>query len=483
MIEAAKMEKTVKKATIVKTVKTAKMTIIPATKAGLGTAGKAADRPVKHVAAYCRVSTDSEEQENSYAAQIEHYTHYISGNPAWKLAGIFADEGISGTSTDKRAGFQQMIHHCQAGKIDIIITKSVSRFARNTVDCLHYIRDLKSRGIEIIFEKENIRTFDVKGEILITIMASLAQQESESLSKNVRMGLKFRYQQGRVIVNHNWFLGYTKDGRGNLIVDKAQAQVVKRIFQEYLDGYTMNQIAAGLEGDGIPTGANHSHWAVSTIRGILSNEKYVGDALLQKTVTIDILHKKRIKNDGREPQYYIEDNHEAIISREMFAMVQAERRRRVELKANGSLHKGKYALSGICRCESCGAVLKRVTWYKPRRVVVWRCGSRIANGVSACDMKAVPEGKIQQAVAEAIRLQIHDMQTNDVQMHDTQINDTQINDMQINDVQINDMQINDVQIHDMQYISAPAEYDDLRTRRMVKCVIVGKSGIAVQLKE
>lgn len=421
----------------------AKMTIIPATKSKHGTEYAAASKPVKYVAAYCRVSTDSDEQENSYAAQIEHYTNYISSNPEWKLAGIFADEGISGTNTDKRAGFQQMIHHCQAGKIDIIITKSVSRFARNTVDCLHYIRDLKSRGIEIIFEKENIRTFDTKGEILITIMASLAQQESESLSKNVRMGLKFRYQQGKVLVNHNWFLGYTKDSKGNLIIDKTQAQVVKRIFREYLDGYTMNQIKDGLEKDGVLTGANHRHWAVSTIRGILSNEKYVGDALLQKTVTIDILHKKRIKNDGREPQYYIEDNHEAIISKEMFARVQAERKRRMEIKANGSLHKGKYALSGICRCESCGAVLKRITWYKPRRMVVWRCANRIANSVSACDMKAVPESKIQQAVAEAIQLQ---------------------------------------QAGDMQDIAASTEYDDLCTRHMVKCITVGKSGIFVQLK-
>ena len=421
-----------------------KIRIIPATKSSHGLEKQQLDKSVKQVAAYCRVSTDSDEQENSYAAQIEHYTQYISGNPGWKLAGIFADEGISGTNTDKRAGFQQMIHHCQAGKIDIIITKSVSRFARNTVDCLHYIRELKARGIEIIFEKENIRTFDTKGEILITIMASLAQQESESLSRNVRMGLKFRYQQGKVLVNHNWFLGYTKDSRGNLIVDRTQAKVVRRIFKEYLDGYTMNQIKAGLERDGVLTGANHRQWAVSTIRGILSNEKYTGDALLQKTVTVDILHKKRIKNDGREPQYYIEDNHEAIISKEMIAQVQAERKRRMELKAKGTLHKGKYALSGLCRCEGCGAVLKRVTWYKPYRMVVWRCANRIANGFSACDMKAVQEVKIQHAIVATIEAQYP--------------------------------------VYGNADRTASAKYDDLQTRHLVKCVTVGKSGISVQLK-
>ncbi|MGM9540497.1 recombinase family protein [Anaerovibrio sp.] len=416
-----------------------RLTVIPATRSGQEPGRQAgADMP-KHVAAYCRVSTDSDEQENSYVAQIEHYTEYISNHPDWSLAGIFADEGISGTNTEKRTGFQQMIQNCLAGKIDIVITKSISRFARNTVDCLHYIRKLQACGTEIIFEKENIRTFDIKGEILITIMASLAQQESESLSRNVRMGLKFRYQQGRVMVNHKCFLGYDKDALGNLVVDREQAKVVRRIFREYLDGYTMNQIAAGLERDGVLTGAEHKKWSVSTIGGILANEKYAGDALLQKTVTVDILRKQRIKNDGREPQYYIEDNHEAIISREMFARVQAERKRRWELIRHGSMHKGRYALSGICRCAGCGSVLKRVTWYKPRTMAVWRCSGRIAHGREFCAMKAVQEKYIQAAVVKALNGQMPDSRLCE-------------------------------------------EYDDLCTRRLVKCVLVGNDSIVVELK-
>ncbi len=285
------------------------VTVIPARKR-IGNSAKAEELPKLRVAAYCRVSTDSEEQATSYEAQIEHYTNYIKSNPEWELAGIFADEGITGTNTKKREEFNRMIEECMQGKIDMIITKSISRFARNTLDCLKYIRQLKEKNIPVYFEKENINTLDSKGEILLTIMASLAQQESQSLSQNVKLGIQYRYQQGKIHINHNRFLGYTKDKDGNLVIVPEEAEIVKRIYREYLEGSSMLQIARGLEADGILTGAGNHRWHTSTINKILRNEKYIGDALLQKTYTVDFLSKKRVANNGIVPQYYVENSHE-----------------------------------------------------------------------------------------------------------------------------------------------------------------------------
>ena len=272
---------------------TRNVTVIPARKR-IGNSANAEELPKLRVAAYCRVSTDSEEQATSYEAQIEHYTNYIKSNPEWELAGIFADEGITGTNTKKREEFNRMIEECMQGKIDMIITKSISRFARNTLDCLKYIRQLKEKNIPVYFEKENINTLDSKGEILLTIMASLAQQESQSLSQNVKLGIQYRYQQGKIHINHNRFLGYTKDKDGNLVIVPEEAEIVKRIYREYLEGSSMLQIARGLEADGILTGAGNPRWHTSTINKILRNEKYIGDALLQKTYTVDFLSKKRV---------------------------------------------------------------------------------------------------------------------------------------------------------------------------------------------
>ena len=290
------------------------------------------EKPKLRVAAYCRVSTDSDEQATSYEAQVEHYTEYIQKNPDWEFAGIYADDGISGTNTKKREEFNRMIDDCKAGNIDMIITKSISRFARNTLDCLKYIRQLKDMNIPVLFEKESINTMDAKGEVLITIMASLAQQESQSLSQNVKMGLQYRYQQGKVQINHNRFLGYTKDANGNLVIDPEQAETVKRIYREYLEGLSMDKIAAGLERDGILTGAGGKKWHTSTINKILRNEKYIGDALLQKTYTTDFLNKTRVKNNGLVPQYYVEGDHEAIIPKDIYLLVQEELVRRRTVK-------------------------------------------------------------------------------------------------------------------------------------------------------
>ena len=292
------------------------VTMIPATKRVGNVLRKEAQPKKLRVAAYCRVSTDSDEQATSYDAQIEHYTEFIGKNPTWEMAGVYADDGISGTDTRHREEFNRMIDDAMAGKIDMIVSKSISRFARNTLDCLRYIRILKDKNIPVFFEKENLNTMNATSEVLLTIMASLAQQESQSLSQNVKLGLQYRYQQGKVQVNHNWFLGYTKDENGQLVIDPEQAEVVRRIYREYLEGASMTKIARGLEADGILTGAGRKRWYNSTVNKILKNEKYYGDALLQKTYTTDFLTKTRVKNEGIVPQYYVQGNHEPIISKE-----------------------------------------------------------------------------------------------------------------------------------------------------------------------
>jgi site-specific DNA recombinase len=241
--------------------------IIPAIKR-VGNSRKEDETPKLRVAAYCRVSTDSDEQASSYGVQIEHYTEFIKKNSEWEFAGIFADDGISGTNTKNRDEFNRMIDECMAGKIDMVITKSISRFARNTLDCLQYIRKLKDKNVAVYFEKENINTLDAKGEIMLTIMASLAQQESQSLSQNVKLGYQYRYQQGEVMVNCSRFLGYTKDENKRLVIVPEEAEIVKRIYREYLEGSSMDKIKKGLEADGILTGAGKKRWHTSTIRKI-----------------------------------------------------------------------------------------------------------------------------------------------------------------------------------------------------------------------
>jgi DNA invertase Pin-like site-specific DNA recombinase len=379
--------------------------VIPAIKKYGNTVTKAEVKKLR-VAAYCRVSTDTEEQATSYDTQVVHYKEYISKNSTWEFVGIYADDGVSGTGTKKREEFLRMIDDCMAGKIDMVITKSISRFARNTIDCLKYIRQLKEKNIPVIFEKENINTLDAKGEVLITIMASLAQQESESLSKNVKLGLQFRYQQGKVQINTKWFLGYTKDENGKLIIDPEQAKVVKRIYREYLEGKSYVSIAKGLEKDGIPNGSGKKRWWDSNIRQILMNEKYMGDALLQKTYSTDVLSKKRIKNDGAVPQYYIENNHEAIISKEIYHAVQAENRRRNNLIDEQNVHAGyccKYALTGVLVCSECGAPYRRIVWNENgRKVPVWRCRTRVQKGNGACLSPTIHEEDLHAAIVKAI---------------------------------------------------------------------------------
>jgi len=369
-------------------------------------------KPKLRVAAYCRVSTDSDEQAGSYEMQVAHYTDYISRNPEWELAGVYADDGISGTNTKKREQFNVMVDDCLAGKIDKVITKSVSRFARNTLDCLKYVRQLKDKNIDVFFEKENIHSLEASGELLLTIMASLAQQESASLSQNVKLGLQFRYQDGKVQVNHNHFLGYTKDEEGNLIIEEEEAKVVRRIFREYLDGYSFRDIAEGLERDGIKTGGKRSRWHLSTIQGILRNEKYMGDALLQKTITTDFIEKTRIKNDGSLPQYYVKDSQPAIIPKDIFTQAQEEMVRRANLFSGEDgkkrrVYSSKYALSSICTCSRCGDIYRRLAWNnRGKQSNVWRCCTRVEHGPKACDAPTIQETELQAATVKAINLAI-----------------------------------------------------------------------------
>lgn len=366
------------------------------------------------VAAYCRVSTDYDEQASSYETQVAHYKELIQKEPTWEFAGIYADDGISGTNTKKREQFNKMIAACKAGKIDLIVTKSISRFARNTIDCLKYIRDLKAINVAIFFEKENINTMDAKGEVLITIMASLAQQESESLSQNVKMGIQYRYQQGKVFVNHNHFLGYTKDAQGNLVIEPEEAKVIKRIFYSYLNGMTMKQIADSLKADGILTGGKTKNWRSSSVAKILKNEKYMGDALLQKTYTVDFLNKKRVKNEGIMPQYYVENDHPAIIPKSVFMQVQQiikQRRNGITTK-NGKHRRlnGKYCFSQKLFCGKCGDILQRNMWYRPEKVAVWRCASRIRRSKTGrrCMIRNVKEPLLKEATVEAFNQLIED---------------------------------------------------------------------------
>lgn len=372
-----------------------KVSVIPAQ--NIYNKGIRPELKVLRVAAYCRVSTKLEQQEGSYEAQIAYYTEKITSNPNWKLAGIYADDGISATNTKKRDDFNAMIEDCMAGKIDMIITKSVSRFARNTVDALQTIRKLKEKNIAILFEKEGVNTLEGSGELLITILSSQAQEESRNISENTRWGIVRRYENGIISVNHKKFMGYTKDKKsGELVIVPEQAEIVRRIFRMYLEGSSILEITRALEEDKIKTVTGKDTWHPGVIERMLINEKYMGDALMQKTYTVDFLTKKRVKNNGIVPQYYIEDNHEAIIQKEIFYRVQEEKARRAslnksavtrkanKLKKEKSKFSSKYALTEILVCAECGHSYRRQTWSKyGQKTAVWRCENRLKNGVKA----------------------------------------------------------------------------------------------------
>ncbi len=372
-----------------------------------------AEKKKLRVAAYCRVSTGSDAQLESLDTQKTYFENYINSRNDWELAGIYYDEGITGTKKEKRTALLQLMSDCENHQADMVITKSLSRFSRNTTDCLELVRRLLAVNVPIFFEKESINTMDAKGEVLLTIMASLAQQESQSMSQNIKLGLQYRYQQGHVQINHNHFLGYTKDADGNLVIDPEQAETVKRIYREYLEGYSMDKIAAGLMADGILTGAGNTKWWTSTINKILRNEKYIGDALLQKTYTTDFLSKTRIKNNGTVPQYYVEGNHEAIIPKEIFMQVQEElvRRRVVHTSANGRKrsYSSNHCFSQLIFCGECSEMFRRIHWNnRGCKSIVWRCESRLQNTGIACRARTVNEVLLQDIILKAINEMILD---------------------------------------------------------------------------
>ncbi|MBQ5890257.1 MAG: recombinase family protein [Clostridia bacterium] len=374
------------------------ITVIPATRnqhTGIPTMTKYKRR----VAGYARVSTDSEEQQTSYEAQVDYYTQYIRSKPEWQFVEVYTDEGISATNTKKRDGFNRMIQDALDGKIDLILTKSVSRFARNTVDSLTTVRKLKDAGVEVYFEKENIWTLDSKGELLITIMSSLAQEESRSISENVTWGQRKRFADGKVTMPYRSFLGYRKGADGTPEIIPDEAAIVKRIYALFMQGKTTGAIARILTAEGIPTPGGKQKWAVSTIESILKNEKYRGDAILQKTFTVDFLQKKMKPNEGEVPQYYVQNSHPAIIEPAEWDLVQAEMARRKELKQRYSSHS---VFASMIFCGECGGYYGSKVWHstdKYRRVI-WQCSDKF-KGDHRCGTPHLTESQIQELFLQA----------------------------------------------------------------------------------
>ncbi len=359
-------------------------------------------RKKRRVAGYARVSTDMEDQQSSYAAQCSYYTNYIQSCENWEFVGLYSDEGISATSIRNREGFKRMVEDALAGRIDLIITKSVSRFARNTVDSLSTIRKLKENGCECYFEKENIWTFDSKGELLLTIMSSLAQEESRSISENCTWGMRKRFADGKVSVPFGRFLGYDRGEDGNLVINEEQAKIVRKIYGLFLQGHSPYSIAKKLTAAEIPTPGGKEVWGARVVKSILANEKYKGDALLQKVYTVDFLSKKKKVNTGEVPQYYVEGNHEAIIEPSVFDSVQM-------LMKAGNTEKNRNScvkvFSGKIKCGDCGSWYGSKVWHsndKYRRVV-WQCNHKFDGG-KKCTTPHLDEEAIKKYFIRALNI-------------------------------------------------------------------------------
>ncbi len=362
----------------------------------------------KRVCAYCRVSTDNTEQKTSYDAQVDEYTNRIISNPNWEFIKVYADEGISGTSTKGRKEFNNMIEDAKSGEIDLILTKSISRFARNTVDCLSFIRELRLINVEIYFEKENIYSSDPKVDFLLTIMSSIAQEEARNISENIKWNVQKRFKDGVPILNTKRFLGYTKDKKGgNLVIDPQEAKIVKLIFKMYIEGIGLREIAEKLVELGYKTGAGHTVWRQSAISAIIKNEKYCGDLLQQKTITLDYLSHKRVKNREIVPKYLIENNHEPIIDKETFELAQKIRKDRGESKIGENKNRAKYSnqypFTFMLICNRCGRTLKRRYWNygSSAQRVMQQCGNYLT-GKGNCDAKAVYQDVLEGATIQML---------------------------------------------------------------------------------
>ena len=354
----------------------------------------------RKVCAYARVSTDSDEQFTSYEAQIEYYTKYIKANPQWEFVDVYTDEGITGTNTKRRAGFKRMIKDALDGKIELIVTKSVSRFARNTVDSLTTIRELKAKGIEIFFEKENIYTLDSKGELLVTIMSSMSQEESRSISENVTMGKRWAFKEGKVPFSYKSFLGYEKGADGKPVINEEEATIVRMIYQLYLEGKTAREIKDVLNALELPAPREKNGWHMSTILSILKNEKYKGDALLQKKFTVDFLEHKVKKNTGEIPQYYVEGNHPAIIDPNEWEAVQIEMARRSK---TGRGYNGRNPFASKVICADCGGIYGMKIWHSnsPHRKEVFQCNQKFNKEKEKCSTPTLSIDDIKNAFIKA----------------------------------------------------------------------------------
>ena len=399
-----------------------KVTIIPA-KLTRNIPGKSANQKLR-VAAYCRVSTDSEEQINSYKNQLAYYTEKIGGNPAWKMAGIYADEGITGTSMKHREDFKRMLRACREGRIDLILCKSVSRFGRNSVDVLRTIRALRERGIGVLFEKEAVDTRTMNSELILAFHSAFSQSESESISGNVRWGLRKAYENGTISIGPNLY-GFRKGQDGGVEIDEEKAKVIRQIARWFLDGDSLHTIVDKLAQRQIPSPKGKDTWSTATLRSLLTNEKYKGDALLQKTYRPSLFSDRAVKNDGALKKYYIEDVLPRILEPETFDRIQEELAKRSAKRPTSEKSKtpfgrysGKYALSTLVVCGKCGALYRRVTWYrKGEKQIMWRCGAHQDKAASCPDSPTIEETVLQAAVMEAISQQyIHKNETMEVTM-------------------------------------------------------------------
>lgn len=366
------------------------------------------------VAAYCRVSTQMEEQLNSYEVQVKHYTDKINSEPKWSFAGIYADKGISGTSAKKRDEFMKMIRACKRHKIDMIITKSISRFSRNTLDCLKYIRILKELNVDVYFEEQGLHSKDAGAEFYITIYGSIAQSEAENISTNVKWGKQQSAKEGKVSFSYNSFLGYKKGADGKPEIVEDEAKVVREIFDKYLEGESVRTIAKYLTANQIATPTGKEVWHYGTVKSILSNEKYKGDALINKTYVVDCISKKVKRNNGERAQYYVENNHPAIISPEKFNRVQEEMARRTSKKKVKQIgtktelgkYSSKYALSELLICGECHTPYRRCTWTTTdgKKKIMWRCINRLDYGKKYCHHSpSVEESVLQNAIVQAVQ--------------------------------------------------------------------------------
>ena len=357
------------------------------------------------------MSTDQEEQLSSYENQVNYYREFISKHEEYELVDIYADEGISATNTKKRDAFNRLIQDCRAGKVDRILVKSISRFARNTLDCIKYVRELKELGVGVTFEKENIDSLDSKGEVLLTILSSLAQDESRSISENATWGIRKKFERGEVRVNTTKFMGYDKDENGRLIINPGQAETVKFIYEKFLEGYSPESIAKYLNDNEIPGWTGKANWYPSAIQKMLQNEKYKGDALLQKTFTVDFLPKKRVQNDGQVNQYYVENSHEAIIDKDTWELVQLELTRRKDFREEHQLkayimQNDDNPFTTKVFCAECGSAFGRKNWTTSRgKRKVWQCNNRYrVKGQIGCLNNHIDEETLEKAVVMAVEL-------------------------------------------------------------------------------